>query len=69
MFCTKQQYFIHCSLKKKRVANSAVLVALFAIFFPWMHKGRGRKFFFPSFAMSISPSYLPKNPDTTHTPS
>jgi len=40
MFCTKRRYFIHCSLKKKRVVNGAILMALFAIFFPWTRKGR-----------------------------
>jgi len=44
-------------------------MALFAIFFPWTRKGRGRKFFFPSFAASISPSYFSKNLKTIHTPS
>jgi hypothetical protein len=27
-------------IKKKRVVNGAILMALFAIFFPWTRKGR-----------------------------
>jgi hypothetical protein len=47
---------------KKTKQNDAVLTALYTIFFSWSHKGRERRFFFPSFAtpVSLSPSHLPK---------
>jgi hypothetical protein len=52
----------HALLTKKKAANGAILMALFAIFFLWTRKGRGRRFFFPYFVASISPSHLPKKP-------
>jgi hypothetical protein len=56
-------------LKKKKVANNVVLIALFVIFFLKTHKGSGRRFFFPFFKAPVSLSFRnPKITNMTHTP-
>jgi hypothetical protein len=54
--------------KKERLIekNNVVLMALFVIFFPWMHCRQGKKVFFPFFAASLSLPHLSKNPNTTY---
>jgi hypothetical protein len=49
-------------IKKKRIANGVVLMALFAIFFPWTRCRQGKKVFSPySASLPLSPRN-PKNP-------
>ena len=61
------EHFENCSLKKKReqgAANGAVLRALFAIFFPWTRKGKGRRCFVPC---NAAPSlFTPLVQETRH---
>jgi hypothetical protein len=40
--------------EKKKAANNVVLIALFVVFFPWTHKGNGRRFFCPFFKAPVS---------------
>jgi len=39
---------------KKRVANGVILIALFAIFFPWTRCMQGKKVFPPATPLSLS---------------
>jgi len=70
MFCTNPvvSFTVHIKKRPKTVSfwNNIVYLLL-----PLTRKDRERRFFFFSFAasFSLSPSYLSKNPDTTHTPS
>ena len=72
-FVKKRCRFIHyIYIYIYKAQNDVVLNDIVYLLLPLTHKGRGRRFFFHSFAASISPSLplpLPKNHDTTHMPS
>jgi hypothetical protein len=62
--------------KKAKLKTVSFWMALYIFYFPQTCCRQGKKVFFPllcstflCLSLSLSLSHLPKNPDTTHTPS
>jgi hypothetical protein len=57
MACFEQNIIVSCIVhwKIKRAANSVILMALFAIFFPWTRRCRQRRNLFPCICLSQKP--------------